>query len=311
MFFWMHALSSLALLIIARYFFVVSGNLDILLLSFLTILSIPILIPLITFLKREATMMNSPLTLSWVLGGWVILVILLIAISLGTTTSGILFFAWLSIGIYYGIDSRIFFSFSLVGLVFIILALVSNQHLYAESTSITVYVLLVMGIVVELFSSSFAKLHAWSHRIINISQDFIKWYRQDMSNYALTTAFAIAILWSAAMIWSGKYWIIESEIFVYIAWGVFIFYALFIAFSQKYHTLWDFFMTDNRWMPRWLEVSSWLYLLFFSIGSTLLAAMGILYRLPIFSIVWMTMISTFVVFGVVRIIIFMITYAKK
>ena len=95
---------------------------------------------------------------------------------------------------YYHMDARIAFGVALGALLVTIGALLTKQSAIAEQSSVVVYLSLVVGVVGELITPLFARLHRGATPVITPKESFIQEYRQALSEYAWMSGVAIGIL---------------------------------------------------------------------------------------------------------------------
>lgn len=143
--FWLLELAVLVFVLISRYIFGMFVGGEVLILSLLILLTVPVFIPLIATIREDITLPYPLLTRAG-LSGLVVIVLLSLGlffafqISLSTT----LFLLIMALAIYFRIESRIFFLAALMGLIVTVYALLLDMSSLAESASIIVYLSLVI-----------------------------------------------------------------------------------------------------------------------------------------------------------------------
>ena len=127
---------------------------------------------------------------------------------------------WISIlfGVYFALESRLYFFAALFALVVVILGLLFEQKAVAESMSIFVYLMLVAGVAVEIVAPLFGRFHRESRPVIRISEAFVHAYRQELSLYFRLFSYTIVVVAIVlAILHKMNVVITEDHYFVYTA----------------------------------------------------------------------------------------------
>lgn len=99
------------------------------------------------------------------------------------------------VGIFFAIDSRIFYSSALVALLMVILSILAGQNSVADSLSLLVYILLVIGVSSEFLAPMIQKISISKKPLILIDtshdSDFEDSYKKELSLYSWWAIFLI------------------------------------------------------------------------------------------------------------------------
>lgn len=240
-FFWLFQIASLWLFLISQYFFSLSSDLDTLILSLLLLVSIPVMIPMIALIRKDMTPMQPICTRAGIL--WCILMLAIVIglfFWLNIPLWTCIYILIISLAIYFRIESRIFFLWALMWLIATISALFTENQTLAESMSIFVYLALVVGVFVEVLSHWFDRFHTHSRSVIHISQEFKTWYSRALSDYAWMATVGIQSIFIIALLGRGTLWNFDYQMLLYLAFGVWVFFAFYLFTSDNISHIWDF-----------------------------------------------------------------------
>ena len=99
------------------------------------------------------------------------------------------------VGIFFAIDSRIFYSSALVTLLMVILSILVGQNSVADSLSLLVYILLVIGVSTECLAPIIQKIPISEKSLILIDTshdlNFEDSYKKELSMYSWWAIFLI------------------------------------------------------------------------------------------------------------------------
>lgn len=99
------------------------------------------------------------------------------------------------VGIFFAIDSRIFYSSALVALLMVIFSILAGQNSVADSLSLLVYILLVIGVSAECLAPIIQKIPISEKSLILIDtshdSNFEDSYKKELSMYSWWAIFLI------------------------------------------------------------------------------------------------------------------------
>lgn len=240
-YFWLFQLTSLLVLLVSRYLFEVSSEVSILLLSFVILLATPVILPIVQIIREDMTPMRSLFTRAGVVGFFSILLASLGLFFWLDISSGTFIFVLFSLlAVYFRFESRIFFLSALLGLIVTVSALTLKEASLAESASIVVYLALVIGVFVEIGSPWFDRLHQHSKPLITLSSEFKTNYQLALSDYAWMMTMILQSLFILALLGRGTLWNFEYQMLLYLAFGVWIFFTLYLLSSHRTLHIRDF-----------------------------------------------------------------------
>lgn len=250
-YFWLFQITSLLVLLVSRSFFEILPETNILLLSFFILSITPVIIPIVGIIRQDMTPMRSLFTRAGVVGFLCILLVSLGLFFWFQISSGTLIFLLLTLfAVYFRVESRLFFLVALLGLIVTVSALLVEKAAFAESASIIVYLALVIGVFVEIGSSWFERVHSRSKSLIDVSPEFKTWYQQALSDYTWMMTVVIQSLFVVALLGREIIWNFDYQMLLYLAFGVWIFFTLYLLSSERTLHFRDFMV--NRLSKRYI-----------------------------------------------------------
>ncbi|MBC7503436.1 hypothetical protein H7169_00495 [Candidatus Gracilibacteria bacterium] len=240
-YFWLFQIISLLFLLVSRYFFGVAVGPDMLILSLLLLISTPVIVPLVATIRGDMTPMRSLLTQAGCIG-----LILIIAITLGiyfrfqVSFSTLIFWMLALLAVFFRFESRIFFLVGIMGLIVTVSALLVDMSAFAESASVVVYLSLVLGVLTEIVAPVFDTLHNRSRKLIVISPEFRRGYRQALADYTWILTITIEVIF--IIVWAGRgiVWNFDYRMLLYLAFLVWIFFSIYLFATESPRHIRDF-----------------------------------------------------------------------
>ncbi len=218
LFFWFFQLIFLIFIIISRYFFGTFLQSNILILSFLMLVCTPVIVPLVATIRQDMTPMRPVWTRAGCIGLIVIILVsCLLFLGFHISFSTIIFWSLAMLSIFFRFESRIFFLVALLGLIVTVSALLVDMPAFAESASVAVYLSLVLGVLTEIAASLFDRIHSGSKRLILISPEFIRGYRQALTEYTWMITIVIEIIFIIALAGRGYIWNFDYQMLLYMS----------------------------------------------------------------------------------------------
>ena len=236
--FWLMELAVLVFVLISRYIFGMFVGGEVLILSLLILLTVPVFIPLIATIREDITLPHPLLTRAG-LSGLFVIALFSFGLSFGfhISLSTTLFLVITALAIYFRIESRIFFVVALMGLLLTVYSLLLDMSVLAEQASIIVYLSLVIGVAAEIGISLSDRIHRSSRPLVKIAPEFVMSYRQALSEYAGLMLVAIQIIVIGAILGRGTLWDFDYQVLLYLAYGSWIFSALYLLSGTQIHDI--------------------------------------------------------------------------
>lgn len=127
-----------------------------------------------------------------------------------------------------------------MGLIVTVSALLVDMSAFAESASVVVYLSLVLGVLTEIAAPVFDRIHSRSKRLIVISPEFRRGYRQALTEYTWILTIAIEVIF--IIVWAGRgiVWNFEYRMFLYLAFLVWIFFSIYLFATENPRQIHDF-----------------------------------------------------------------------
>ena len=242
-FLWACAIASIFFFVLANTFTYAIAPLSQMTWVFLVLVAcFPILIPLNNILNWESQnpMKDSEksfFTIRNFVGFFCAFVIFfgVLAVFRASFEIAILWTLWF-MGIFFAIDSRIFYSSALVALLMVIFSILAGQNSVADSLSLLVYILLVIGVSAECLAPIIQKIPISEKSLILIDtshdSNFEDSYKKELSMYSWWAIFLIQ--WVFFVLQILQNWInipARLEVFFPI---LFVFFGiLFLATTPK------------------------------------------------------------------------------
>ena len=162
------------------------------------------------------------------------------------------------VGIFFAIDSRIFYSSALVALLMVIFLILAGQNSVADSLSLLVYILLVIGVSVECLAPIIQKIPISEKSLILIDtshdSNFEDSYKKELSMYSWWAIFLIQWVFFALQVLQN--WInipARLEVFFPI---LFVFFGiLFLATTPKI-SFFEFYGIKSKKDSKMIELLS-------------------------------------------------------
>lgn len=307
-FFWVFQLASLLFLLVSRYFFGAYIGTDTLVLSFLILISTPLLIPVVALIREDNTRMRPIFTqvgVNWVISMLLISFGLLFGFHIEYSTFFFIFILMFSV--FFAIESRIFFLVALMWLIATVSALIVGKSTFAESASIIVYLALVIGVFVEIGAPLFKKIHLDSKMLIEVTSEFRQGYRSALSDYAWIMIGLIQSIFFVALIGRGFLWNFDYQMLLYLAFWVWIFSMLYLFSHERILHIWDFII--DRFSRKYYSDSyrnNKEYMNYGIIGSTILILVSMIdwtsiVRLPYLTIICFPLFTILIMISIYRI----------
>lgn len=307
-FFWVFQLASLLFLLVSRYFFGAYIGTDTLVLSFLILISAPLLIPVVALIREDNTRMRPIFTqvgVNWVISMLLISFGLLFGFHIEYSTFFFIFILMFSV--FFAIESRIFFLVALMWLIATVSALIVGKSTFAESASIIVYLALVIGVFVEIGAPLFKKIHLDSKMLIEVTSEFRQGYRSALSDYAWIMIGLIQSIFFVALIGRGFLWNFDYQMLLYLAFWVWIFSMLYLFSHERILHIWDFII--DRFSRKYYSDSyrnNKEYMNYGIIGSTILILVSMIdwtsiVRLPYLTIICFPLFTILIMISIYRI----------
>ena len=130
--------------------------------------------------------------------------------------------------VFFAVEGRIFFLVALLSLVFTVVSLALYMTVFAERSSIIVYLALVLGVVAEIGAPFFSRWHQGSPAMIRVSREFITGYYHALSDYAGMIVIGLQSLFVIALIGRGFVWSFDYQMLLYIVMGVWGFAIVYL-----------------------------------------------------------------------------------
>ena len=210
-FLWACAIASIFFFVLANTFTYAIAPLSQMTWVFLVLVACsPILIPLNNILNRESQnpMKDSEKSFFMIrnfVGFFCAFVIFfgVLAVFRASFEIAILWTLWF-VGIFFAIDSRIFYSSALVTLLMVIFSILAGQNSVADSLSLLVYIFLVIGVSSEFLAPMIQKISISKKPLILIDtshdSDFEDSYKKELSLYSWWAIFLIQCTFFALQI---------------------------------------------------------------------------------------------------------------
>lgn len=248
---WIFSIISLVSLVVGKFFFVISPDTNSLLLALALIASAPWIPLVFAHIRADMAPLHSLTTRSALVWyGLLIFTWTILSFVLDTETSTQIFFLILIFATYFHIDARIFFAVALGGLITTIWGLAFDMSAWAESASIIVYLSLVISVFVEISSRLIDRLHYRSRELVSLSSEFKTSYRKALSEYAWIITVILQSSFIIGLLGRGTFWNFEYSMLLYISFGIWIFFAIYLFASEKIYSLRDF--VTNRFSIRYI-----------------------------------------------------------
>lgn len=127
-----------------------------------------------------------------------------------------------------------------MGLIVTVSALLVDMSAFAESASVVVYLSLVLGVFTEIAAPIFDPLHNRSRKLIVIAPEFIRGYRQALTDYTWILTLAIEVIF--IIVWAGRgiVWNFDYRMLLYLAFLVWIFFSVYLFATENPRHIRDF-----------------------------------------------------------------------
>lgn len=244
---WIFSIISLVSLVVGKFFFVVSPDTNSLLLALALVASTPWIPLIFSHIKTDIEPIHSLTTrsaITWY--GLLIFTWTILSFVLDTRTSTQIFFLILIFATYFHIDARIFFAVALGGLIVTVWSLVFDMSAWTESTSIIVYLSLVVGVLVELIAPVIGRFHRESKSLFHIPTAFIHEYRDTLGSYALLLSTGIGIVMVVLIVMRGIWWNYAFSMLLFFSMGYTLLIILRSLAQRRIPTLMDSIRDEYR-----------------------------------------------------------------
>ncbi|MBB1554329.1 hypothetical protein HG442_002860 [Candidatus Gracilibacteria bacterium] len=261
-FLWACAIASIFFFVLANTFTYAIAPLSQMTWVFLVLVACsPILIPLNNILngKSQNPMKDSEksfFTIRNFVGFFCAFVIFfgVLAVFRASFEIAILWTLWF-VGIFFAIDSRIFYGSALVTLLMVIFSILAGQNSVADSLSLLVYIFLVIGVSSEFLAPMIRKIPLSEKPLILIDtshdSDFEDSYKKELSLYSWWAIFLIQCTFFALQILQN--WInipTRLEVFFPI---LFVFFGILFFVTTPKISFFEFYGIKSKKYPKMME----------------------------------------------------------
>ena len=264
-FLWACAIASIFFFVLANTFTYAIAPLSQMTWVFLVLVACsPILIPLNNILNWESQnpMKDSEksfFTIRNFVGFFCAFVIFfgVLAVFRASFEIAILWTLWF-VGIFFAIDSRIFYSSALVALLMVIFSILAGQNPVADSLSLLVYILLVIGVSAECLAPIIQKIPISEKSLILIDtshdSNFEDSYKKELSMYSWWAIFLIQ--WVFFVLQILQNWInipARLEVFFPI---LFVFFGILFLTTTPKISFFEFYGIKSKKDSKMIELLS-------------------------------------------------------